>query len=181
MKDRLYPLLTYVIRNTYSFGVGKIIHEILKSLNLLSNPMASQNGVAVWSCKLTKEQFEKLEINLEHRRKIAAIYAKNIAPKILSSKLTRVIPDSTNLRFPVFVNNRVGLINFLKKQRIYVSDIWYDAPIAPRKYMPQTNYVNQCPNAEKVADTILNLPTHKNVSEDDAIQISQIINQWIKQ
>ncbi|MDO8573837.1 MAG: aminotransferase class I/II-fold pyridoxal phosphate-dependent enzyme [Candidatus Daviesbacteria bacterium] len=183
IKDRFYPLFTFIIRKTYSIGLGKIIQKILKIFDLLSKPMDNNtepNTVAPWYCSLIKEAFDNLDNNLDHRKKIAAIYASNIDPKNLSSKITKNIPNSTNLRFPIFVENRINLINFLKRQNIFVSDIWYDAPIAPKKYMPQTNYTNQCPNAEKVSEIILNLPTHRNVSEQDAMKISQLINQWIQ-
>lgn len=182
IKDRLYPLFTYLIRNTYPLGLGKVIHVILKMLNLLSKPMdnnSTPTTIAPWYCSLIKEEFADLEKSLNHRRKIASIYSENIDKKILFSKLIKDISNSTNLRFPIFVDNRIDLVNFLKKQNIFISDIWYDAPIAPKRYTAKTNYNHQCPNAEKVADMILNLPTHKNVSEKDAERIAGLINQWL--
>lgn len=183
-KDRFYPFFTYLIRNTYSIGIGKIIHASLKKLNLLSKPVDNSHApsaIAPWYCSLAKEEFDNLDRNLSHRRKIASIYSKNIDKKILSSKLVKNTSNSTNLRFPIFIDNRLSLINFLRKQNIFVSDIWYDAPIAPKRYMLQTNYNHKCPNAEKISEVILNLPTHKNVSEEEAKKISQLINQWLKQ
>lgn len=183
-KDRFYPVFTYLIRNTYFLGLGKIIHSMLKMFNLLSKPMDENmkpKSIAAWYCSLAKEEFENLENNLSHRRKIAKIYSENIDKTILSSKLIKNISNSTNLRFPIFVNKRANLINFLKKRGIFVSDIWYDAPIAPKKYVRQTNYKGQCPNAEKISEVILNLPTHKNISEQDAEKIAHLINQWLKQ
>lgn len=184
IKDRFYPLFTYIIRNTYAFGLGKLIHIILKTLNLLSKPMDNSHApsaIAPWYCSLAKEEFDNLDRNLSHRRKIASIYSKNIDKKILSSKLVKNISNSTNLRFPIFIDNRSSLINFLRKQNIFVSDIWYDAPIAPKKYISQTNYNHECPNAEIVSETILNLPTHKCVCEKDAEKISEYVNQWLIQ
>lgn len=184
LKDRSYPLFTFLIRKTYTIGFGKFIHALLKRLNLLSKPMDNNlksNTIAPWYCNLAKEEFDNLANSLNHRRKIASIYSKNLDQKIVSSKLVKNIQSSTNLRFPIFVDNRTDLVNSLKKQNIFVSDIWYDAPIAPKRYMTQTNYSHQCPNAEKISDLILNLPTHKNVSEQDARRISQLINQWLKQ
>lgn len=182
LKDRLYPLFTFLIRNTYTSGLGKFIHALLKMLDLLSKPMdnGSMATTAPWYAKLAQEQLDSLADNLHHRRKVALIYAENLDKKILSSSLTKEILNSTNLRFPIFVNNRPGLINFLKKQGIFVSDIWYDAPIAPKKYMSKTDYHHQCPNAEKVSNLILNLPTHKNVSAKQAERIAESINQWLK-
>lgn len=184
LKDRLYPLFTFLIRKTYTVGFGKFIHVLLKILNLLSKPMDNElkpSTIAPWYCNLVKDELNNLENSLNHRRKIASIYYENIDKKVLFSKLVKDIPNSTNLRFPIFVDNRAGLVNFLKKQNIFVSDIWYDAPIAPKGYMTQTNYIHQCPNAEKIAETILNLPTHKNVSEKQAERIAKLINQWLQQ
>ncbi len=183
IKDRLYPLFTYIIRTTYSTELGKIIHVLLKMLNLLSKPMDnnfSTKTIAPWYCRLIADEFNQLGNNLLHRRKIASIYSENINNKILSSKLLKNVLNSTNLRFPIFVKNRQSLINYLAQNGIYVSDIWYDAPIAPLKYMNQTSYNNQCPNSEKISSTILNLPTHINISEKDAENISALTNEWLK-
>ncbi len=182
VKDRFYPLFTYLIRLTYPFIIGKIIHFILKNLNALSGPMDKTNGISLlpgWYLSLIKMQFGKLDDYLNHRKIIALTYAKNINPKILSPKIFNTIADSTNLRFPIFVENRSSLIKFLAENRIFVSDIWYDAPIAPKRYLSQTNYSHQCPNAELASDEILNLPTHINVSVKEAEKIAQLINQWL--
>lgn len=182
--DRLYPFFTYLIRKTYPFGMGKILHFILKNLKLLSNPMAGGEDIhklPAWYCKLAETQFKKLALDLDHRKTIASIYAKLINPKILSPKLTAKIYLSSNIRFPIFVENRGSLIKYLEDREIYVSDIWYDAPIAPKKYLSQTDYQEgQCPNSELASSAILNLPTHKNVSEKQAEKISNLINLWLK-
>lgn len=181
--DRPYPLFTFLIRKTYKVGLGKIMHAVLKSLKLLSQPMIDQGRIKTlpnWYCYLAFEEFIKLDEVLEHRRKIARVYVENIQRSILSSNLTKSIAKSTDLRFPIFVRSRQNLIKFLKKSGIHVSDIWYDAPIAPQKYLSLTDYKNQCPQSEIVSSMILNLPTHRNVSEEDAKRISEKVNLWLK-
>ena len=180
--DKFYPLFTYIIRGTYPFLIGKIFHEILKRLNLLSKPMPNIDGYHIlpsWYSNLISAQFQNLDENLNHRKTIASIYAKNINPKILSPKIVDKIHLSSNLRFPIFITDRENLIKYLAKNQIYVSDIWYDAPVAPKKFLSQTDYQDQCPNSELAASAILNLPTHINVSEKDAQKISSLINQWL--
>lgn len=167
MKDKFYPLFTYLIRKTYSFGLGKIIHFILKNLRLLSSPMSPGSNLP--NSKLVLSQFEKLDDNLNHRKTIASIYAKLINPKILSPLIVKQIPLSTNLRFPIFVENRSALVKYLEKQNIFVSDIWYDEPTSPK-----------CPNSKIASSAILNLPTHINVNKLDAEKISNFLNQWLK-
>lgn len=183
IKNRLYPLFAYLIRKTYPFGLGKILHFVLKNLKLLSEPMSGGEKIHQlpnWYAKLAKSQFDQLNDNLNHRKAVASIYAKLINPKILSPNIASNIHLSSNLRFPIFVRNRENLIKYLFQQGIYISDIWYDAPIAPRKYLSQTDYTNQCPNAQLASAEILNLPTHRNISLKDAQKISTLINQWLR-
>ena len=74
----------------------------------------------------------------------------------------------STLRYCIFVENRKSLIKSLKDKGVYVSDVWYDS------------VDDNIKNAKVAANTILNLPTHKNVSEDDAIKIAEQINIWLK-
>lgn len=183
--DKFYPFLTFLIRTTYGFYLGKLLHVVLKRFNLLSQPMSSQAGEGLhklpnWYCDLIYKQFQRLENNLTQRKRIASIYAKNINSKALSDEIVEQVSSSSNLRFPIFTANRANLIKYLKEYGIYVSDIWYDAPIAPKKYMRLTNYSTQSPNSERLSSEILNLPTHKNISEKGARYISERINIWLK-
>lgn len=170
--DRLYPFFTYLIRKTYPLGIGKILHTLVKIFNLLSSPMDQLDKefhlLPEWYCNLVNLAFKNLQNNLDHRRKIATIYAQNLNPKIISPKIINSINLSSNLRFPIFVNNRESLIKYLKQSGVYVADIWYD------------DTPNQCPNAKLAAAAILNLPTSINVSEEDGQNIAQLINQWLK-
>ena len=172
IRDRLYPLFTYKIRSLYDLGLGKILHFILKKLNLLSKPM--QKGLynfyslPNWYCNLVLFEFDNLPKQLNHRRKIAQIYAKNLNKKILNPNIVARISISSNLRFPIFVENRKKLIQFLKESNIFISDIWYD-DAAP-----------ECPNAVEISRIILNLPTHRNTTERDALRISERINEWLR-
>lgn len=183
LKDRFYPILTWKIRIVYDFGVGKILHAVSKILNLLSAPMDNSLYGFIEMPKINQAlailAFRNLEENLNHRRKIASIYAQNLTNKIIFPKINSQIQNSTNLRFPIFVEDRENLIKFLKSKGFYLSDIWYDAPVAPRKYMKKINYKNDCPIAEKISEKILNLPTHKNISENQAHKLTNLINYFL--
>jgi len=185
IKDRFYPTFTWKIRTNYSWGLGKLDHKILKSLGLLSQPMGALEKIALhnlpgWYCALVLENFKNLENNLQHRKSIAAIYTHKLNPKCLIPQTTSQINNYSNLRFPILVEDRKSLINFLAKVGVHISDIWYDAPIAPQKYLTHTNYKGKCPEAEKISGTMLNLPTHINVSQKQAEKITQQINLWLQ-
>jgi perosamine synthetase len=172
LKDRFYPPLTYKIRFFYNFGLGKLLHYIFKSLNLLSKPMTGGlyeiYSLPNWYCNLALFEFRKLNEQLSHRKEIARIYAKNLNKKILNSNIVRNISNSSNLRFSIFTENRGDLIKFLKKDGVFVSDIWYDS-VAP-----------ECPNAVEFSKRILNLPTHINITKKSALKISEKVNEWLK-
>ncbi len=184
LKDRLYPIFTYKIRKTYRLGLGKILHFILKKANFLSKSVESNNSENLhqlpnWYCKIIYNEFKNLDKNINHRKKIAKIYYQILNSEFLPGELN--IDKSSNLRFPIFVKNRKRLISNLKKYNIFISDIWYDAPIAPKKYLHLTDYKKgDCLNSEEISEKILNLPTHKNVSEKDAELIANKINLWLK-
>ena len=173
MRDRFYPLLTWVIRTTYGVGLGKVAHAVLKRLDLLSRPMGKVQGDVVyglpnWYCELIYLQFLNLQEDLEHRRRIALVYAKELHGSL--------VPKAVNLRFPIFVKERDRLIKHLRDKGVFVSDIWYDSPIAPKRFLKMTDYKHECPISEELSEVIVNLPTHRNVSEEDARQIADYIN-----
>lgn len=182
--DRFYPVFTLIIRNTYSIGIGKTLHFLLKKINLLSLPMDDNFydifSLPNWYQSLAQKSFKNLEKEIRHRKKIATIYKKNLHKSLLLSSAINNVDDSSNLRFPIFTEKRENLIQYLKRYNIHISDIWYDAVISPKRYMEKIKYKNECPNAEKISSLILNLPTHKNVSEKLAKSISERINEWIK-
>jgi perosamine synthetase len=186
IKDRIYPLMTYKIRKLYGFFFGKILHRILKTFNFLSRPMEyigqqDIHDLPVEYCREIYSQFLRLDKNIDHRKKIAEIYKKNIDKRLLYDKVCNLIDKSSNLRFPIFVEDRDSLVSYLRNEKIFLSDIWYDAPVAPRKYMEKTEYKKgSCPNSERVSKNILNLPTHRNISIKDAELLSRKINIWLQ-
>src|SRR3990167_2703522 len=184
--ERFYPIFTWKIRKFYGLGFGKLIHLVLKKLHLLSEPMGKLDSqglhlLPAWNCHLAKSRFNKLPLELAHRRRIAHIYKAGIHSSLLSPFLVGQIDYANNLRFPIFADNREDLIEYLRRQNIFISDIWYDAPVSPQKYLHLTNYqAGQCPTAENVSARILNLPTHINVREKEAEQIADLVNKWLQ-
>ncbi|MFI5205392.1 MAG: DegT/DnrJ/EryC1/StrS family aminotransferase, partial [Candidatus Paceibacterales bacterium] len=183
--DRWYPMLTFKIRTGYSLGLGKTIHKLYKILGLLSQPMGSMEIISLhklpaWYCAFALREFQNLENNLRHRREIAKVYAAHLNPKILFKYLLPQISGASNLRFPILVEDRAGLVGHLKNYGIHISDIWYDAPVAPEKYLLMTDYHGQCQNAELVSKKMLNLPTHININSAQAKNLAEKINQWLQ-
>ncbi len=179
LKDRFYPMLTWKIRFAYLLGIGKPYHAFLRMLGILSSPFGKKYGPRTlpdWYSANILSGFHTLEKTAAHRAAIAEIYAREIDKDL---QLPLSLDGATNLRFPILVQGRDRLIEHLRESGVHVSDIWYDAPIAPKKYMHNAAYAGECPESEKISRAMLNLPTHANVEEADAREIATLVNAWV--
>jgi perosamine synthetase len=161
--DRLYPIFTFKIRITYKIGIGKILHWFLKKIKMLAEPMPkgkiTYHKLPDWYCMLVNYQFSKFDWTLKYRNQIASIY-----------KNTLIKSPFGVLRFPLLVENRDSLLKFLKAKDIFISDIWYNRPVAQD---------GECPVTENILKTIVNLPTHINVTKKEAKILSAFVNKWL--
>jgi len=183
LKDRLYPLLTLLIRKSYQTGMGKMFHYTLRKFHLLSRPMAGGKvgelrQLPGWYCHLATSQFENLYGNLTHRREITLQYSREIEKDILSIQAIEQMKQGANVRFFIRVPDRQSLLKYLKPFGVNVADIWYDAPIAPVSYLSRTTYDHNCPRAEKITETIVNLPTHRGMTALSVSRIARKVNIW---
>lgn len=185
LKDRFYPLFTYVIRTTHSTGLGPVIHRFLRFLGLLSRPLPDNDASDVhelpgWYCATILSEYRALEETAKHRTTIAQIYADKIDKRLQLGDDMQRLSSASNLRFPIIHYERDILIEHLKAQRVYVRDIWYDAPVGPKRYLYRTDYRGQCPHAEEISRMMVNLPTHPNISAAQAESIATYVNEWLK-
>ena len=139
--------------------------------------MGSENSglreLPYWQSCLALEYMKNESEDFFHREKIVKVYKRNLDKNFQ-------LDGDFLVRFPIVVKNRKALIESLNYEGVYISDIWYDAPISPKKKLSETDYNGQCVNSENISEKILNLPTHKNIKVEDALVISSIINKWPK-
>ena len=184
LRDRIYPALTVKIRFLYNLKIGKLIHVFAKKLHLLSRPVDGVFGeyrqLPGWYAALIHRQFLLLDKSQAHRSQICEIYSNTITKTVQAGDKVK---NSPHLRFPILIpKNRNDFIVSLKKKNIHISDIWYESPIAPLRYLGQTNYQqNECPVSEKMAEQMINLPTHTGISIKTAKIIAQEVNLWLSQ
>lgn len=179
-KNRWYPFWTNLIRSLYGAGIGRVLHYALKHLKLLSTPMSDNitglHRMSPSTPALLLPRLRQAADELSHRRQIAGIYQDNLPAEL---RFSTGSGEPAYLRFPLWADNRTSLIGHLRQSRIYIGDTWYDAPIAPKRYMARTNYEQgDCPNAEALAEHIVNLPTHRHITPQIARNICAKIKQW---
>jgi dTDP-4-amino-4,6-dideoxygalactose transaminase len=191
-----YPLLTKTVRLSYELGIGelrlgKFLHKLFKKTNLIWTAMRSPHkhfqSFPAYFAPLALRRLENLDMQLEHRRKVAHFYFNRLhnIQNSLHLPITRqMISYGSNLRFPVEVNSaqaKKSLINYLKRNQVYVADSWYRQVVDSGSVQFETAYQpGSCPNAEKMAKTIVNLPTHRLVNLSRAEKIYQLIQKWIQ-
>jgi dTDP-4-amino-4,6-dideoxygalactose transaminase len=173
-KDLIYPLLTWIIRETYIIGLGKMIHAIATKTGLITSPIKSPLSALTLlpgsHAALALRQLSTLEAQLSHRRKIGRFYFERL--KSLSSITDLDVESGANLRFPLRVNQTNEIVSCMNNKDIHLSDRWYRKPVDCGKFKNISSYKDgSCPNAEKLTGQIINLPTHKHVSLKEAGRI----------
>lgn len=189
----LHPVLMnkLVLPSYNCLKIGRALLSFFINAGILSKAVVRSEGRGILPgyfpkrlpnalAALAINQFGKLEEFNEHRRKIAVIYAK----RLNSGKF--VLPFAPSgaagkqpvfMKYPVLAANPECLLKKMKEKNIYLNDGWSGSPIVP----PSTvlgvfGYKKgSCPKAEQAAEKIINLPTHINVSEEQAENMAKIL------
>ena len=198
----LHPiLLSYVILPVYNFlDLGKVFLVASQWLHILSKavswqekrgekpdyfPRALPNALSA----MALNQFNKLEKFNNHRQKMADYYfeaLKNtsfVLPKkyegASASGKAMAARRNVFLRFTVEHKDANGIIyEAWHKRNILLGD-WYTTPIAPfDTKIEEIKYLSgSCRNAEDLSKITLNLPTHINISQEDAEKIVDFLKE----
>ncbi len=183
VRDMVYPLLTAIIRQTLSVGIGKIIFKLAKITGWLTSPIASPTKVmtkmAPAYAHLALLQWKNIDHQLAHRKKIAEVYDQEFASsgstwrKVVQSQK---VAQGSNLRYSLWVEHPDAVTKLLTQQQIYITDRWYRKPVDFGSLNKKTSYLSgSCPTAEELAKHIINLPTHLHILAADARRIASAI------
>ena len=136
-RARFYPLFSLITRSLYYVHpkVGKAFMAFLIKTKQVKR---SADGVVdpktrltYWQCHLALKQLR----SMPHRGR-------------------------KPLREFYLVKDRDEVLSGLEKKGYYFGDIWYDMPVAPKRYFNRADFhPNLCPVATEVAEQIVNLPT----------------------
>lgn len=179
----LHPVAFSLILGTYTAGFGKALLVVLQKLRLLSFPVYAEekqgkrpqdfparypNALAI----LLIHQLKKLDAYNSQRQTIAGYYRENLDQR---GKRGMVKTDNgaVFLRFPLEVKNPEELLHKAKNRGILLGN-WYHNVVDPTGVeFAAIGYVRgSCPNAEKAAVNIVNLPTL--ISQKQAQRVVEI-------
>jgi len=201
----LHPILTnYLILPAYGLNqyLGRIILGFFHKISLLSKavykkekegeipkyfPKKLPNALAI----LALNQFRKLERFNNHRRVMAEFYEKEFKNTQFILPLSKEQRDRLPIfmRYPVLIpapkfGGKIETDRILKearKRKIYLDDGWRKSPVVPPDTnLEKMNYnLGSCPRAERIAKSIINLPTHINISKNEAKKITGFLKKTI--
>ena len=186
----LHPvLINLLILPTYRI-FGKYLLILFQWLKILSKavhwrekrgmkpayfPKRLPNALAV----LALNQFKKLEKFNNHRKEIAGFYAQELLNTKYQIQDTIYEKGNIFLRFPVRHEKAHKIIRQAWRKNLLIGD-WYTSPIAPHDTkLNKMGYIfGSCLKAEKLAKETLNLPTHINISKEEAQKIVKFLKTW---
>ena len=193
----LHPILVnYLVLPAYGLNqhLGRIILGLFHKLSILSKavykkekkgeipkyfPKHFPNALAT----LALNQFKKLEKFNNHRRKTASFYEKELKNTGFNLPLAKSQEgrEPAFMRYPILVNFDIDeILQKLRRKKIFLDDGWRKSPVVPPDTdIDKMGYLfGSCPQVEKVAQNIVNLPTHINISEKEAKKIVAFLKSY---
>lgn len=176
----LHPIIFSIVLPLYTSGFGKGILWVFQKLGLLSFPVFPEekhgarpeifpssypNALAY----LLTYQLRKITRYNDTRKNIASYYIQKLSSR---SDITfcGYPKGSIFLRFPILVKSPEAYMRDAKKQGILLGN-WYHNTIDPSGVdFSAIGYIKGCcPNAEKVAKNIINLPTNITIEQAERV------------
>lgn len=191
----LHPvLMNWKVMPSYAIHplLGRMVLGALHKLSVLSKgvyklekkgeiprqfPKRFPNALAI----LALNQFRKLDRFNVHRRETADFYKRELKEFNLPLAKPEGEVKSVFMRYPVLIKKETdNILRESRKRRIYLDDAWRKTVVIPPDTdIEKMRYLSgSCPRAEKVAKSILNLPTHINISKREAEEIVEFVKNY---
>lgn len=184
-------LMNWLILPTYSI-LGKFLLVFFQWTRVLSKaihrkekrgekpdyfPKRLPNALAVLALK----QFGKLERFNKRRNELAQFYYRELADSLYSLPPNPGDRKQTYLRYTVRDKDAREIIAKAWRNNLLIGD-WYTSPVVPDDtQLDKLRYeAGSCPNAERLARETFNLPTHINITENDAKRIVDFLKSKIQ-
>lgn len=186
----LHPLIVNVALPFYfTAGLGKIMLVVAQRLKLISMAVSAEEkklgrmpafirfSFSAALAPLLEKQVQKLARFTAHRQRIAQQYLEQLPH---TSSLKNQAAQANWLRFPLRVKEKRRLFTAAKRNRILLGD-WYTTPVAPSALEQHelTQYTpGSCPEAERAAQEVINLPTHIRLTKADLERIITVVKKY---
>lgn len=124
-------------------------------------------------------EIERIEENISHRRMLAKFYKEEL-PKIGFRPVElREHEDPVFVRYPIRVRNKKEVLEVAYRERVEIGS-WFESPLHPEGTdLQRFHYTSgSCPEAEKAAQQVINLPTHRKTSLQEAQRVLAFLQKF---
>ena len=182
----LYPLLYTIAKPLYGSGIGKLLLFFANRMRLLPKILTRGEKEGRMHGSLTRmpgacavlalDQWQQLGTINNHRRLLTRFYFEETAKRNWPT-LLGITPDLPLQKFPLFVKHAEGIRQRLKKQNIHLHDGWTGCVICPTDVCAENlGYKDgQDPAAEMAGLQILSLPTHPDMTLQQAQKLMELL------
>lgn len=174
IRDRIYPVLTWLVRNTYDIVLGKAIHAGMYKMKLAT--LSSDGGIhrdtrlPHWQARLVLSHLKQLPEANDQRRQHMKHYDESIDRSLIS--------QGALIRAALTVKDRTAVLETLRENGYELVDTWYDTPVGPAHKFANIDYPSaDCPHAVELSKHLINLPVHRHINERDVQKIAEIVEQ----
>ena len=171
-KVAVFPNTLEFIRKCYRWLVHHNFIDGSASIPELTVPEKPEGffmGSSSVQARAGLRQLRLLERNIEHRKKLTRLY-----DQLLEQRGWKVIkpPENTDpvlVRYPVRITDKWGAIEKALQSGIELG-AWFETPLHPKEANIELfgYHWGSCPEAEKAAREVVNLPLHQRVSKRTA-------------
>jgi len=173
-KTLLYKPFAVLVKKTYDFEVGKIIHLLWKKTRIFIPEISKKEKEGNYDIFLDKAYPFVLGKLLEQQlKKSQKIFQRKIKSGLIyNQKFGQKYPKIPLLRYPFLVSSPSKIMEKMARQKIFLGN-WYNQVVAPQGVsLEKMGYRwGSCPKAEKICQKIINLPT--NISKKEVLKIIQ--------
>lgn len=190
-KNLLHPIITMPALFTYNlFSLGKIIMFAVTKMKVLNRAYSEvekdgqfdaegQKKMPNSLARIALNQMSYIEEFNQHRIEIAEYYEKNIKKSDFYKQSINFENKNIYLWYTLLVDKKHKMIEEAAKNNIILGD-WFPQAIGPESVdLEKAGYQKgDCPIAEEVSKTCINLPTHHNIGKEQADKVIDFINRF---
>lgn len=160
--------------------LGKTLVMVFRWLGLIKQQATSSietslcmNRISKVQSALLLNQLNKCDDMNSRREEITDLYNEKLNPEFKNAGATKYF-----LRYPILLSNPSLVMHQLKAYK-YICGRWYNSIVFPiHRNLDKVGYVlGSCPKAEILTKGVLNLPTNIDLTNEDIIEIVNIVNE----
>lgn len=123
-------------------------------------------------------QLKKIDRNLEHRKNMALLYQELLTESGWKINALSDHIDPVLVRYPVRITEKEKAVHSAAKAGVELGT-WFDSPLHQCRNLENFEYYpGMCPQAEKAAEQVVNLPLHPRVAANTVTKTVNFIRNF---